>query len=144
MDLTEADIKKRWQEYTDWKPLSCVWLFANPWTTQSMKFSKPEYWSGVVCAFSRKSSQTQGSNPGLLHCRQILYQLSHKRSPRILKWVAYPFFSRSSWLRNWTGISCIASRFFTNWAIREAQHTQKNYTKNIFMIQITTVVWSLT
>ena len=24
---------------------------------------------------------TQGSNPGLLHCRQILYQLSHKKSP---------------------------------------------------------------
>ena len=31
---------------------------------------------------------TQGSNPGLLHCRWILYQLSHKRSPRILEWVA--------------------------------------------------------
>ena len=57
MDLTEADIKKRWQEYTDWKSLSCVWLFANPWTTQSMKFSKPEYGSGVACAFSRESSQ---------------------------------------------------------------------------------------
>ena len=26
-------------------------------------------------------------NPGLLHCRQILYQLSHKGSPRILEWV---------------------------------------------------------
>ena len=25
---------------------------------------------------------TQGSNPGLLHCRQILYQLSHQGSPR--------------------------------------------------------------
>ena len=24
---------------------------------------------------------TQGSNPGLLHCWQILYQLSHKGSP---------------------------------------------------------------
>ena len=24
---------------------------------------------------------TQGSNPGLLHCRQILYYLSHQRSP---------------------------------------------------------------
>ena len=24
---------------------------------------------------------TQGSNPGLPHCRQILYQLSHNRSP---------------------------------------------------------------
>ena len=32
---------------------------------------------------------TQGSNPGLPHCRWIFYQLSHKRSPRILVWVAY-------------------------------------------------------
>ena len=45
---------------------------------------------------------TQGSNPGLLHCRQILYQLSHKGSPRILEWVAYPFSSGSSWSRNQT------------------------------------------
>ena len=34
---------------------------------------------------------TQGLNPGLPHCSQILYQLSHKGSPRILEWVAYPF-----------------------------------------------------
>ena len=62
---------------------------------------------------------TQGSNPGLLHCRQILYQLSHKGSPRILEWVPYPFSSWSSWPRNQTSVSCIAGRFFTNWAIRE-------------------------
>ena len=43
---------------------------------------------------------TQGSNPGLPHCRQILYQLSHKGSPRILEWVAHPFSNRSSWPRN--------------------------------------------
>ena len=30
---------------------------------------------------------TQGSNPGLPHCRRIFYQLSHKGSPRILEWV---------------------------------------------------------
>ena len=36
---------------------------------------------------------TQRSNPGLPHCRQILYQLSHKGGPRILEWVAYPFSS---------------------------------------------------
>ena len=30
--------------------------------------------------FSRGIFLTQGSNPGLPHCRQILYQLSHKRS----------------------------------------------------------------
>ena len=58
---------------------------------------------------------TQGLNPGLPCCRQILYQLSHKRSARILEWVAYPFSSRSSWPRNRTGVSCIAGRFFTNW-----------------------------
>ena len=29
--------------------------------------------------------------PGLPHCRRILYQLSHKGSPRILEWVSrYP------------------------------------------------------
>ena len=33
---------------------------------------------------------TQGLNPGLLHCRWILYQLSHTGSPRILEWVAIP------------------------------------------------------
>ena len=38
---------------------------------------------------------TQGSNPGLPHCRWILYRLSHQGSPRILEWVAYPF-SRGS------------------------------------------------
>ena len=39
---------------------------------------------------------TQRLNSGLLHCRQILYQLSHQGSPRILEWVAYPFSSGSS------------------------------------------------
>ena len=62
---------------------------------------------------------TQGLNPGLPHCGQILYQLSHKGSPRILEWVAYPFSRGSSWPRNGTGVSCIAGWFFTNWASRE-------------------------
>ena len=34
---------------------------------------------------------TQGLNPGLPHCRQILYQLSHQGSPQLLEWIAYPF-----------------------------------------------------
>ena len=65
---------------------------------------------------------TQGSNPGLLHCRQILYQLSHKGSLRILEWVAYLFLQGNlPDPENQTRDSCIAGRFFTNWAIREAQ-----------------------
>ena len=50
---------------------------------------------------------TQGSNPGLPHCRQILYQLCHKESPRILEWGAYCFSSVSSWPRNWTRVCCL-------------------------------------
>ena len=67
---------------------------------------------------------TQGWNLGLPHCRWILYQLSHKGSPRILEWVAYPFSSGSCWPRNWTRVFCIAGGFFTNGAIREALRTQ--------------------
>ena len=61
---------------------------------------------------------TQGSNPGLTHCRWILYQLSHKRGRRIPEWVF--FSSGSSQPRNRIRVSCIADGFFTNWAIREA------------------------
>ena len=68
---------------------------------------------------------TQGLNPGLRHCRQILYQLSHPGSPRILEWVAYPFSSTSPRPRNWTRDFCIASKFLTNWAMREA-HSQEH------------------
>jgi len=32
----------------------------------------------VASPFSKGIFPIQGSNPGLLHCRQILYQLSHK------------------------------------------------------------------
>jgi len=36
---------------------------------------------------------------------------------RILEWVAIPFSRGPSWPRGWTWVSCIASRFFTVWAI---------------------------
>ena len=64
---------------------------------------------------------TQGSNPGLPHCRRILYQLSYKGSPRILEWVAYP--SSRGYLPD-PGIElwspALQADSFTNWAIREA------------------------
>jgi len=43
---------------------------------------------------------TQGSNPGFLHCRKILYHLSHQGSLRILEWVAYHFSRESSRPKN--------------------------------------------
>ena len=75
----------------------------------------------VTVLFSRGSSQPRDwTQPGLLHCRWILYQLSHQGNPRILEWIAYPFSRGSSQPRNWTRVSCIAGRFITSWATREA------------------------
>ena len=79
---------------------------------------------------------TQGSNPGLQHCRWILFQLSHQGSPRILEWVAYRCSSRSSWPRNRTRVSCIAGGLFTNWAIREAQYTSKDLKQGLICRQM--------
>ena len=62
---------------------------------------------------------TQGSDLGLLHCRRILYQLSHKGSPRILEWVAFPFSRRSFQPRDRTQVAHIVGGFFTSWVTRE-------------------------
>ena len=85
----------------------------NPWNSPGQNI-------GVGClSLLQGIFPTQGSNPGLLHCRQILYQLSHQGSPRILEWLAYPF-SRGSWQSgNWTRVSCIAGGFFTSQATWE-------------------------
>ena len=77
--------------------------------------------AGVGChALLQGIFPTQGSNPGLPHYRRILDHLSHQEGPRILEWVVYPFSRGSFWPRNPTGVSCIAGRFFTSWAAREA------------------------
>ena len=57
---------------------------------------------------------TQGSNPGLPHCRWNLYHLSHRENPRILEWVVYPFSRGFSQPRSQTRVSCIAGGFFTS------------------------------
>ena len=53
-----------------------------PTLCDPMDFSRPEYWSGVAFSLLQGIFPTQRSNPGLLHCRRVLYQLSHKGSPQ--------------------------------------------------------------
>ena len=97
---------------------SCLTLWPhglyNPWNS-----SGPDTGVGRL-SLLQGIFPSQESNPGIPHCRWILYQLSHKGSPRILEWVAFPFSRGSSWPRNWTGVSFIPGGFFTNGAIREA------------------------
>ena len=101
-----------------WRLLRCVRLFETPcpWTCPYSPWNSPGQNTGVGrLSFLQGIFLTQRANPGLQHCRWILYQPSHKGSPRILEWVAYPFSSKSSWPRNRTQVSCNTGRFFTNW-----------------------------
>ena len=64
------------------KSLSHIRLFATPWTvayqaSPSMAFSRQEYWSGYHFLL-QAIFPMQGLNPGLPHCRQTLYRLSHQ------------------------------------------------------------------
>ena len=97
--------------------------FLCPWV-----FSRQEYWSGLLCPPSG-DLPNPGIKPWSPTLQQILYHLSHQRSPRILEWVAYPFSRASSCPRNWTRASCIAGRFFTSWATREV-HAHKKSKRN--------------
>ena len=73
---------KKWKKMKgQW--LCHVWLFVIPWTIQSMEFSRPEYWSGEPLSLQR-IFPTQRSNPGILHCRWIHYQLSTREAQEYL------------------------------------------------------------
>ena len=66
-----------------WKSLSPVSLLYSPWNSPGQN-------TGVGSLYLLQGIfPTQGSNPVLPHCRWILYQLSHKGTPRILEWVLY-------------------------------------------------------
>ena len=68
----------------------CVFVAQScPTLCDSMDCSPPGKDTGVGCHFLLQGIfPTQGSNPGLLHCRQILYWLSYKylRLPWWLRW----------------------------------------------------------
>ena len=89
----EVKSSVRWPRIKKWQATcfmrsegaqSC-WLFAIPWTVAdqaplSMEFSKQEYWSDLPF-LSPGNLPNTGSIPGLPHCRQRLYPLSHQRNP---------------------------------------------------------------
>ena len=89
-------------------PMDC-----NP-PDSSVHGDSPDKNTGVGChGLLQGIFPTQGSNPGLLHCRWILYWLSHPGIPRILEWVAMPSSRGSSQPRDQIQVFCFAGRFFT-------------------------------
>ena len=69
------------------KSLSRVRFFVTPWIVahqSPLKWDSPGKSTGVGCHFLLQGIfPTQGSNPDLPHCRQMLYHLSHQRSPPV-------------------------------------------------------------
>ena len=61
-------------------PMDCSPQAPHPWDSLGKN-------TGVGCHFLLQGIfPTPGSNPGLLHCRQILYCLSHQGSPQRKVW----------------------------------------------------------
>ena len=80
-NLIQGEMWINGQERKKVKSLSCVWLFATPWTVTyqappSMGFSRQEYCSGF--AFPSPGDLPNPGNPGLPHYKQTLDRLSHQ------------------------------------------------------------------
>ena len=68
--------------FSEVKSLSCVGLFATPWTVAYQAALSLGKNTGVGCHFLLQGIfPTQGLKPGLPHCRQMLYPLSHQGNP---------------------------------------------------------------
>ena len=72
-------LKIVFERWSEWKSLSRVWLFAtnglySPWHSSGQNTRVGS------CSLLQGIFPTQGLNPGLPHCRQILYQLSYQGS----------------------------------------------------------------
>ena len=109
-----VDIQKifvRWMDewMNTWKVLKCLlidWLGLDRWLT-----------SMCVCVCVVQLCTTL--------CNPVNYSppgssVNGILQARIMEWVAIPFSRGSSWLRDRPPVSCIAGRFFTVWATREA------------------------
>ena len=73
----------------------------------------------LCCTFYTVKVKVAQSCPTL--CDHMDYTVHGILQARILQWIAFPFSRRSSQPRDRTQVSCIAGRFFTNWASQEAQ-----------------------
>ena len=96
---------------------SCTWdtkCIKTKYIHTQMSSSKMrKIWVGSALVKVAQSSPTL--------CDPMDYTVHAILQARILEWVAFPFSRGSSRPRNRTRVSCTAGRFFTNWAIREAQ-----------------------
>ena len=111
-----------------WKREKEEWVFLFPFPeNKENKDISEQTWTLLLFLLSLKVTQsclTLG-NPMDHPVHEILQaHTAHGiLQARILGWVAFPFSRGTSQPRDQIGVSCIAGRFFTSWAIREALFT---------------------
>ena len=104
--------------------LSCIWLFATPWTVAhqaslSMRILQARRLEWVAIPSSRASSKPRDQTQ-VSHIVGGFFTIWVTREvPRILEWVALPLSRGSSWPSDQTQVSCITGSFFTIWVTRE-------------------------
>ena len=92
---------------------SCLW-------NHNSTSPKSVYKSVCVCVTVSRSVMFDSlQSHGLyIALQRLLYPWNSLR--KILEWIAVHFSRGSSWPRDQTQVSCVAGRFFTIWATREA------------------------
>ena len=122
--------KKQTHDFAGKSPCSQSYGFSNShvwlWVKVKVTESCPTLYSLAQNPGVGSLSLSRGSpNPGIEPRSPALHSYSLPAEPqgksKSAEWVAYPFSRGSSQTRNWTGVSCSAGGFFTNWAIREAK-----------------------
>ena len=110
-----------------WKWLSPVRPHGlySPWNSPGWNTGVPS------CSLLQRIFPNQGSKPGLPHCRQTLYQLSHQGSSGIQEWVVYPFSSGSSWTRSWTRSPALQMNSLPAEQLDACNLKKKQNTKNL-------------
>ena len=115
-------VAKSWTRLTDWID----------WLTDWVAFKRIRIDStSIVCVLLAQSCLILCDS---VDCSQPGSSVHGILKGRILEWVAILFSRGSSRPRNWTWVSCIAGRFFTIWATREAQYVYYNRSNRFIVL----------
>ena len=77
-------------------PMDC-----SPPGSSAHEFSRQEYWSGLPFPFPGDLPYPGTKNLGLLHCRQILYHLSHLGNPIYYLYLCIYIYMGSPYIYIW-------------------------------------------
>ena len=115
-------VPNKWPRRPAWAgpALPCSWSLCFVKFPGCTKFLPPSWSSHRLITLRGMTEWVKVAQSCPTLCNPMDYAVHGILQARILEWVAFPFSKGSSQPRDQTQVSCIAGRFFSNWAIREA------------------------